>query len=344
MICAFGFNSLGQTIPDCENEQAICEPTKLVGVHKVLYCTWESTFGLDDQGKLIVWGYDPVTKSKSNKVIPFDVFGANEVVGVYGDPSTVMGIINADGDVLQCDFTGNNQPVRVATGCRDVACMVGTKAVLLLKLDGSVYEIPLTAEVPCNMEKMNIPPVQCMAASQHHALLYTDTPKAIYGLGSSRFAQLGSPEPSSVSSPQVITFFEGLDPHDIQLSCGISHSAFVLDQDLYTCGLSNDGRLGSGKEHDEAKGYPQLAVFKDSNGELCDVQVVKAACGSLHTVAVDSRLWGCGSNKYGQVYLGSKASYETDLQFVFQEIPTDFNGSIVDCWAGHWNTFLQSTK
>lgn len=151
--------------------------------------------------------------------------------------------------------------------------------------------MPLATDVPIKMEKLDIPPVHCFTASQHHALLYTDAPKAIYGLGSNRFAQLGSPEPSNVSSPQVITFFEGLDPHDIQLSCGVSHSAIVLDQDLYTCGLRNDGRLGSGQEHDEAKGYPQLAVFKNNNGELCDVEVVKAACGSMHTIAVDSRCY-----------------------------------------------------
>ncbi|KAG2182078.1 hypothetical protein INT43_007005 [Umbelopsis isabellina] len=327
-------------------------------------------FQSQDQGELVVWGYDPVTKSKSNKVIPFDVFGANEVVKVYGDPSTVMGIINADGDVFQCAFEGNNQPIRVATGLSDQKFEISSSSNTdpnhdWDRVDGSVYEMPLTADVPSKIEKLDIPPVHCMVASQHHALLYTDTPKAIYGLGSNRFAQLGSPEPSSVSSPQVITFFEGLDPQDIQLNCGISHSAIVLDQDLYTCGLRNDGRLGSGKEHDEAKGYPHLAVFKDKHGELCDVQVVKAACGSMHTVAVDSRcyvlyitrdlletdgsdlalgrLWGCGSNKYGQVYLGPKAAYEMNSQYVFQEIPTDFNGSIIDCWAGHWNTFLQST-
>jgi alpha-tubulin suppressor-like RCC1 family protein len=159
----------------------------------------------------------------------------------------------------------------------------------LKRLDGSVHQIPLDAETPIKMDQLDLPPVKCMAASQYHALFYTDTPKEIYGLGSNRFAQLGSPEPSSIPAPQVITFFEGLEPHNVQLSCGISHSAFVLDQDLYTCGLSNEGSLGSGKEHGEAKGYPQLAVFEDNEGKLCDVQVVKVACGSLHTVAVDGR-------------------------------------------------------
>jgi alpha-tubulin suppressor-like RCC1 family protein len=138
---------------------------------------------------------------------------------------------------------------------------------------------------------IDMPAVQCVQASAHHAIFYAKEPFALYGIGSNRFAQLGSPDSSLPLQPQRIVFFDGLSPLQVQVSCGIFHSSFVLDGDLYTCGLKSDGQLGTGtdREVDDAEGFPQLAVFKDPNGAVCQVNVVKAVCGATHTIAIDGK-------------------------------------------------------
>jgi hypothetical protein len=88
---------------------------------------------IPDNGELVVWGYDPQSKSKSRGVVPFDWFKSMNVAKVYGDPNSVLGILDVEGNVYHCDGSGAVKPVLVAAKCKDVACMTGSKTVLLVK-------------------------------------------------------------------------------------------------------------------------------------------------------------------------------------------------------------------
>lgn len=161
----------------------------------------------------------------------------------------------------------------------------------LCRKDGEVYHVALKIQDKYDLLPIQMPTVQCVRASQYHAIFCCQNPFALYGIGSNRFAQLGTPDTSYPPLvPQRISFFDGLNPGQVQVSCGSFHSSFVLDGDLYTCGLSTDGRLGSGTEQ-EHDGYPRLAIFQTSDGMSCEVNVVKAVCGAAHTIAVDGTFW-----------------------------------------------------
>ena len=150
--------------------------------------------------------------------------------------------------------------------------------------DGEVYHVALSGrETPI---KMDIAAVQGAVASFYHAILYCSSPFAVYGIGSNRFGQLGSPESTEALQAIPIAFFDGLTPTQFQISCGTFHSAFVLDGDVYICGLGTHRSAGN---QDDDQGYPILAEFQGKDGKECDVNIIKVACGAKHIIAIDGK-------------------------------------------------------
>ncbi|KAI9282975.1 regulator of chromosome condensation 1/beta-lactamase-inhibitor protein II [Umbelopsis sp. AD052] len=325
MINAFGLNSFGQTIPSGGNGEWPADITR------VLYCTWESSFGINEKGHLVVWGYNPQTGSLTSGAVPFHNVRATDVVKVYGDSNSTIGLLLSDGSVYHYSVPGSVEPVLVASDCKDVACMAGSQTVILIKNNGEVYHAPLNGrETPI---KMDMPAVQGAEASFYHAILYCSSPFAVYGMGSNRFGQLGSPESPKPLKTIPVAFFDGLTPTQFQISCGTFHTAFVLDGDVYICGLGTHRSAGN---HDDDQGYPVLAEFQDKDGHECDVNIVKVACGGKHIIAIDDQggAWGVGSNKYGQLPKGNNG---LELNPIFHRLELN----AVDCWAGPQNSFLQ---
>lgn len=170
IICAFGHDAFGQTVPRLDDDFVPGSQAVVPGVADILYCAWESTFGVDGElyiknyiashsyilntsvyhhvfisslpfstprdarlaaGKLVVWGFDPQTASQSNGVVPLTWFEPRKAAKVYGDPNSTMGILDVDGNVLHCQ--AGAEPVLVATECKDVCCITGTRTVLFIK-------------------------------------------------------------------------------------------------------------------------------------------------------------------------------------------------------------------
>jgi alpha-tubulin suppressor-like RCC1 family protein len=147
-----------------------------------------------------------------------------------------------------------------------------------------VYHTILSSrEIPAKIE---MPSVQGVEASFYHAIFYCKDPFAVYGTGSNRFGQLGTPETPEAHQPIPIAFFDGLAPAQFQVSCGTFQTSFVLDGDLYTCGL---GTHHSQPNEDDGQGYLNLAEFRNDEGKECEVNVVKAVCGGKHIIAIDGR-------------------------------------------------------
>ncbi|CAO3665915.1 unnamed protein product [Rhizopus stolonifer] len=194
--------------------------------------------------------------------------------------------------------------------------------VFLQGCDGKIYQPP---------HVIQLPQVISMQASSEHVLCHTS--QGIFGIGSNRFSQLAGIE--SCQTPVLIEHFEGLAMNSVTIACGPFHSAVAIEGDLYTFGLFKEGRLGWGEGSGDRV---DLAVFLDKDGQEVDVNVVKVACGSCHTLVLDDqgKIWSCGSNKYGQLGRTLKGK-EYDLYF---GQCTDINEKATDCFAGRWNSFI----
>lgn len=146
-------------------------------------------------------------------------------------------------------------------------------------------------------ENLSVPPVYSLAASHTHILLYTAGWDPVYGRGSNRFSQLGQQDiGQECEAPAAIEFFAGLglDQENGMVACGLFHSAVALAGDMYTFGWRKSGQLGWGvqDEHNDNgdDGIIRMPVFLDQDGQQVEeLHIVKVACGSEHTVAIDGK-------------------------------------------------------
>nr|CAG8487732.1 5456_t:CDS:10 [Entrophospora candida] len=136
-----------------------------------------------------------------------------------------------------------------------------------------------------------------ISCGENHCLALTKQGE-VYSWGDGRYGQLGHGDFRSLNKPKVIEFFQGLKV--TQIACGGLHSAVITDSgDLYTFGWNNLGRLGV-KSNTTNTSIPCLIEFNnddaDYDEEEEEINVLKVACGSAHTVVItdDNKLWTCG--------------------------------------------------
>ncbi|CEG79241.1 hypothetical protein RMATCC62417_13730 [Rhizopus microsporus] len=234
---------------------------------------------------------------------------AHLIQSIFGDPNECMGIItytNTSITITPSDKRHDWIDVQDACWSQGSIFVLSTQGVLFQDQQPIV----------------GLPKVRAICGSSQHVLCLTD--EGIYGIGSNRFSQLGTePYQEQQQEPQMIDHFSGLYLDRVSLACGPFHSVVIIDGDVYTFGLSKDGRLGSGN----SDSIVDLAVFLDDQGEPIEVSAVKAVCGSCHTLVLD--------DKYGQ--LGRSVIEGHDAYF---RQCTSVNQKAIDCSAGRWNSFV----
>jgi len=144
--------------------------------------------------------------------------------------------------------------------------------------------------------------------------------------------QLGLGHRFSQHHPQLIRSLE--QEFIIQTACGQQHSlALTLHGDVYSWGLGSSitlliypglvlivvvvdilgvfGQLGHNECSDE--NMPKKIAFKHPTNESEAIRIVQIACGSHHSLALDSlgRVWSWGSSEYAQQFQ-SEAKYYDD--------------------------------
>ncbi|KAH9530328.1 RCC1 and BTB domain-containing protein 2 [Dermatophagoides farinae] len=85
--------------------------------------------------------------------------------------------------------------------------------------------------------------------------------------------------------------------------CGRFHSFSITNNgEIYSWGLNEFGQLGLGDEKN--RNTPCLIPFP--NDDLIDIRIKDIVAGMYHSLFLfeNGQLWGCGSNKYGQLGLG----------------------------------------
>jgi alpha-tubulin suppressor-like RCC1 family protein len=124
----------------------------------------------------------------------------------------------------------------------------------------------------------------------------------MYAWGRNTYGQLGRNNTTDSSVPVNVSSYGTLnDKTVVAIACGSEH-AIALDSTgvVHAWGWNNYGQLGDGTK---SARYVPGAVSRASNSSLNDRTVVAIACGSIHTVALDSTgvVHAWGYNLYGQL-------------------------------------------
>ncbi|CAI2178449.1 6656_t:CDS:2 [Funneliformis geosporum] len=358
-IYAFGYNSFRQTNPESDDDiiSIPSDITKGIQCDNIIWSNMSSTLGINNnEGKLIYWGFNDT----ENKVVsPSSMIhiSAQNLVKCFGDDDGIQGYLDVNGKLH-----GRAENIfKFSAKCVDVDQMWTGNNVIVVTEDGKLWKLNLKNneepnEIRLSDESENLNPFFLnVVCGENHCLALTKDGE-VYSWGSGRFGQLGHGELTDLSEkPTVIEFFQGLRVKKI--SCGGWHSAVITDSgDLYTFGWNHFGRLGISFEEGSTMNCaePSLVEFFGENNE--ELNVLKVACGSAHTVVITGKLKGeemmisdygvvdgCKSiliiGKYGQLGLGADK-----LNDNYKLVPIDSTDlrdkKVLNCSCGRWNTFL----
>ncbi|XP_058798079.1 RCC1 domain-containing protein 1 [Phymastichus coffea] len=198
---------------------------------------------------------------------------------------------------------------------------------------GRVFNIPISLNNPDEIKFVDI------ACGYNHTLLLAENGD-IYSTGMGTRGELGHGDLEDCDEPKLIEALAGLKV--IHISTYGWHSAVVTDQgDLYTWGWNNQGQLGQ-PNIENVLAVPTLVDLKDSTQKEIELNVIKAECGSAFTICQtdNGNLWGCGSNKYGQLGI-SRNKLTMSKEFILLEFD-DPIGKIVDFKCREWSTFVRT--
>ncbi|XP_066253044.1 RCC1 domain-containing protein 1 [Euwallacea similis] len=196
---------------------------------------------------------------------------------------------------------------------------------------GYIYSIPEKLNF-CNK---NI--VDLQAGREHCILL--DRQGNVYSFGAGTKGQLGTGQLDDEPNPVLIEALAGI--RIVAIAAGDWHSAAVSEQgDLYTWGQNSNGQLGlaASSTYNESivsvMATPHVVDISDNSS---DVNVVKVACGSKHTIILleNGYLYGSGWNKYKQLKNENVKEY---YRFTFIQ---DYSKEKVDkILCGPWNSIV----
>ncbi len=148
-----------------------------------------------------------------------------------------------------------------------------------------------------------------------------------------RIGSLASEDATADKEPAAMrrSFEVHLQPGNVDIACGAAHVlAYNTDGVMDGCGRNAEGQIGYGhyggttRHWDTLVGTPQALILR---------------CGGSHTLLVEKttyRLWGCGSNAYGQLGAGADVTSLRVLTPLAAAL-----GRVVDCWCGaHFSALL----
>nr|XP_046915946.1 RCC1 and BTB domain-containing protein 2-like [Dermatophagoides farinae] len=121
----------------------------------------------------------------------------------------------------------------------------------------------------------------------------------VFAMGDNSYGQITGNEKSSFESMIHIAKLENVE----LIVCGRFQSLSIANNgEIYSWGLNEFGQLGLGDEKN--RNIPCLIPFP--NDDLIDIRIKDIVAGMYHSLFLfeNGQLWGCGSNKYGQLGLG----------------------------------------
>jgi alpha-tubulin suppressor-like RCC1 family protein len=189
-----------------------------------------------------------------------------------------------------------------------------------------------------------------VSCGSRHTVLLSEDGKHIWTFGNNDDGQLGHGDNGRCTHRKIPTEIPreeyGL-PEYVRIvgaSCGEYHTVLLSDDGcVWTFGNNNYGQLGLGMGDTLDRNVP-TEIQGGENEFPEDVRIVRAYCGSDHTVLLsdDGRIWTFGFNEYGQLGHGDKENRNvpTEIQRNKNELPEDVR--IVDVSCGENYTVLIS--
>ncbi|GJJ75874.1 hypothetical protein EMPS_08232 [Entomortierella parvispora] len=326
---------------------------------QVLFAGWASLVLEDDQGKLTITGDE--SSSEVELICELsELVVADPLVKCYGWES-LQGFLLASGKVVGLGRSGSKHIF--LEKAKDVAACGLSADHLTVAIDkDSGHLFQWTASKP-NAQLLQPPWIENIKfdriwAGEAHLLALASNGD-LYSWGSGRHGQLGHGDLVSEEHPKVIESLQGI--RITSAACGSSFSIVLSETgDVYTFGLNDHGQLGIGAEGagKSNTAFAQLIEFPIGNHdeEDNDVNIVKVACGTAHSVVIDDQgqVWSCGWGKYGQLgpqETPTEASTPKLSSRVLSVIPDQYTFQRVARLEGHsvqarglvcglWNTFL----
>lgn len=146
----------------------------------------------------------------------------------------------------------------------------------------------------CKLNELRNPMISC---GNGHTFLLKE--RVLYSCGDNNYRQLGS-----LIFKYRNVFTKVIDDDELfSISCGGSHTMLNTYKGVYSCGDNSFGQLGLKNKKDEGpfhrvRGLPKNIIIKS------------VKCGDNHTVVLTSHgLYGCGSNKNGELGLVNKKTF-----------------------------------
>jgi alpha-tubulin suppressor-like RCC1 family protein len=239
--------------------------------------------------------------------------GGNED-GQLGDGTTTNRTIPA-----QVPVSGDPKVIAVAAGFSHSLFLTedgklwGMGGNLLGQLgDGTRHTsmFPLQIPVPNNPNLK----VTTVVAGRHFSLFLTEDGE-LWGMGSNGDGQLGDGTGKNSPIPLQISVPGNRNLKVIAVAAGAYHSLFVTeDGKLWATGDAHYGQLGDGSSggYNNYRVTPvQIAVPGNPN-----LKVTAVSAGEAHSLFLteDGKLWGMGSNSYGEFGGGVSGSISTPVQ------------------------------
>lgn len=247
-------------------------------------------------------------KQKSaNKQVKVFCWGLNDkdqLGGMKGSKIKCPSVSEKLSSIQPCNFAG------------------GSKTLFCVTYDGKVYACgestcgrlgvgSVTGNIPVPRIIDGLNHVFVKKVSVHsggrHAIALTRTGEA-YSWGDGDDGKLGHGNTLTFETPQKIEALVGSFITDV--ACGSSHSAAIVNnQELYTWGLGDYGRLGHGDEVTQLK--PKLVR------SLLGYNVIDVSCGSRDAQTVcltdDGKVWSWGDGDFGKLGRGGSDGCFTPL-------------------------------
>ncbi|CAK9061070.1 unnamed protein product [Durusdinium trenchii] len=165
--------------------------------------------------------------------------------------------------------------------------------------------------------------IQLACSDEHYLALTTDG--QVYPCGSNQYGQLGLGNTSPVQElGQAVVSLQtdaGSQRFATFVACGRWHSVVICEQEsLHTFGNGDYAQCGNGGQNTFT---PKCLG--------CSEQIVKACCGSNHSLFLSSigDLYGCGSGQIGQLGAHLRSSHN----YSKVKLPETVRGRVIDIFA-----------
>ncbi|XP_044003761.1 ultraviolet-B receptor UVR8 isoform X2 [Aphidius gifuensis] len=204
-------------------------------------------------------------------------------------------------------------------------------SVLALTNLGRIFNVHNPVKMPKNVKFTDF------ACGLEHAIMLTDDGD-IYSMGMGTKGQLGHENLENCNEPELIRALAGLKI--AKVSAGGWHSAVVtVEGDLYTWGWNKNGELGI-ITNQQIINSPTLVIFNDKNGHVIDIKIKEIECGNCFSVCRtdEGELWGCGSNKYGQL---TQSKLKLLKSAMFVKLDINYSGNISNFYCTQFGSIIK---